>query len=98
MGCLAASIGLFLPIPVGEVLMPIVDIDEAAQNLSRLVDAVLSGEHGVIAKSGKPVVRLVPVETLVAVRHFGALKGTVHIGCDFDAPLPGELIAQFEGS
>jgi prevent-host-death family protein len=72
--------------------------DEAEQNLSRLVDAVLSGERVVIAQSGKPVVRLVPVEPLVAVRHFGALKGTVHIGCDFDAPLPGELIAQFEGS
>jgi prevent-host-death family protein len=97
MGCLAASVGLIWLFPVGAT-MPIVDIDEAAQNLLRLVDAVLAGEHVAIARSGKPVVRLVPVEPLVAVRHFGALKGKVHIECDFDAPLPDDWIAQFEGS
>lgn len=38
------------------------------------------------------------LETLPAVRHFGALKGKIRIADDFDAPLPDEVLRAFEGS
>ncbi|WP_321842713.1 type II toxin-antitoxin system Phd/YefM family antitoxin [Paraburkholderia bannensis] len=66
--------------------MPIVDIDDAAQCLSGLIDRALAGEEVVIGRAGKPVVRLVPVEPVKANRRFGALKGSVRVADHFDAP------------
>jgi len=42
--------------------MPAINLNEAKANLSRLVDAAVAGEEVIIAKAGKPVVRLTPVE------------------------------------
>jgi prevent-host-death family protein len=48
---------------------------EAKTHLSQLVQAALDGEEVLIARAGKPAVRLVPVtETLPATRGFGCLK------------------------
>jgi antitoxin (DNA-binding transcriptional repressor) of toxin-antitoxin stability system len=62
-----------------------------------LVDAAASGEEIVIAKAGKPAARLVPMERVKVARRFGGLKGKVRIAEDFDAPLPDDVIAAFEG-
>jgi prevent-host-death family protein len=77
--------------------MPTVNIHEAKTNFSRLVDAAASGEEIVIAKAGKPAARLVPIERVKVTRRFGGLKGKVRIAEDFDAPLPDDVIAAFEG-
>ncbi|AQV96983.1 antitoxin [Cupriavidus necator] len=77
--------------------MQTVNIHEAKTHFSRLVDAAASGEEIVIAKAGKPAARLVPMERAKVVRRFGGLKGKVHIAEDFDAPLPDDVIAAFEG-
>ena len=77
--------------------MQMVNIHEAKTQFSRLVDAAASGEEIVIAKAGKPAARLVPMERVKAVRRFGGLKGKVRIAEDFDAPLPDDVIAAFEG-
>jgi prevent-host-death family protein len=45
--------------------MTIVNIQEAKAQLSQLLDRVLSGEEILIAKAGKPVVRLLPVKERV---------------------------------
>jgi prevent-host-death family protein len=74
-----------------------VNIHEAKTQFSRLVDAAASGEEIVIAKAGKPAARLVPMERAKITRRFGGLKGKVRIADDFDAPLPDDLIAAFEG-
>ncbi len=42
--------------------MTTVNIHEAKTNLSKLLDRMLAGEEIVIAKAGKPIARLVPVE------------------------------------
>jgi prevent-host-death family protein len=73
------------------------NIHEAKTNLSRLVDAALSGEDIVISKRGKAAVRLVPVESAKPVRQAGVLRGRIKIADDFDAPLPDELQSAFEG-
>jgi prevent-host-death family protein len=78
--------------------MQIVNIHEAKTNFSKLVDAASSGEEIVIAKAGKPAARLVPMEKVKVIRHFGALKGKMRIGDNFDAPLPTDVIASFEGN
>jgi prevent-host-death family protein len=77
--------------------MQTVNIHEAKTQFSRLVDAATGGEEIVIAKAGKPVARLVPMEHVKVVRRFGGLKGKVRIADDFDAPLPDDVIAAFEG-
>jgi prevent-host-death family protein len=78
--------------------MATVNFHDAKTSFSKLVDAAAKGEEIVIAKAGKPAARLVSLETLPAVRHFGALKGKVRISDDFDAPLPDEVLRAFEGS
>lgn len=74
-----------------------VNIHEAKTNLSRLVDEVTGGVEIIIAKSGKPVAKLVPIGRGGRVRKPGFLKGKIRIAADFDAPLPSELIEAFEG-
>ena len=77
--------------------MQTVNIHEAKTNFSKLIDAVGQGEEIVIAKAGKPAARLVPIQTQKPVRKPGALKGKIRIAEDFDAPLPDDLQAAFEG-
>jgi prevent-host-death family protein len=74
------------------------NIHEAKTQFSRLVDAVVRGEEVVIAKAGKPAVRLVPMDQSKAKRRFGGLKGKIRIADDFDAPLPDDVLDSFEGS
>jgi prevent-host-death family protein len=74
-----------------------VNIHEAKTHLSRLVEEVGEGEEIVIAKAGRPVARLVPVTQARARRKLGWLKGKLTVPDDFDAPLPDEVLADFEG-
>ena len=67
----------------------------AKTHLSRLVDDAVDGKDVVIARAGRPVVRLVPVAKESRRRGFGSLKGKIRIGKDFDAPLPDELARAF---
>lgn len=76
--------------------MKIVNIHEAKTQLSRLLNRVALGEEIVIAKAGKPVARLVPVAEPVGKRVLGGWEGQVTIPEDFDAPLPEEILADFE--
>ncbi|MES3025238.1 MAG: type II toxin-antitoxin system Phd/YefM family antitoxin [Pseudomonadota bacterium] len=78
--------------------MKTVNIHEAKTNFSKLVDAAAGGEEIVIAKAGKPTARLGPIEKRKVTPRFGALKGKIQLGDDFDAPLPEDVVAAFEGS
>jgi prevent-host-death family protein len=74
-----------------------INIHEAKTHLSRLVDEVADGEEIVIAKAGKPMARLVALEPARQTRRLGLLKDKIWIADDFDAPLPEEILALFEG-
>ena len=78
--------------------MQTVNIYEAKTQLSKLVDLASSGTDVVIARAGKPVARLTSLTTKEKrLIGFGALEGQGWIAEDFDAPLPDDLLAQFEG-
>ena len=77
--------------------MHIVNIHQAKTNFSKLVDAVMNGEEIIIAKAGKPAAKLVPITALKPKRKPGALKGKIKISKDFNAPLPDDVLDQFEG-
>jgi prevent-host-death family protein len=72
------------------------NIYEAKTHLSKLVDRAAAGESIIIAKAGRPVARLVPLEAPVR-RVPGRLKGRIWIAPDFDAPLPDDIQRYFEG-
>lgn len=75
--------------------MAVFNVHDAKTNLSRLLERVARGEEVIIAKSGRPVAKLVPVA--VEPRKPGRLKGRIRIGVDFDEPLPDEVMAAFRG-
>ena len=72
-----------------------VSVHEAKTHLSRLLARVAQGEEIVIARAGKPIARLVPVE-LKSRRVLGQDKGLFEVPDDFDASLPDDLQAYFE--
>lgn len=75
--------------------MEVFDVHEAKAHLSRLLDRVAQGEEIIIAKSGRPVAKLVRVA--VEPRKPGRLKGRIRIGTDFEEALPEEILAAFRG-
>ncbi len=79
--------------------MQMFNIHAAKTQLSRLVDAAAAGEEIVIARAGRPVARLVPLIAPPArpKRLLGILAGRLRVPADFDAPLPDDELARFEG-
>lgn len=73
------------------------NIHEAKTHLSRLVEDVVAGEEVIIAKAGRPVARLVALEKPAGRRKLGILAGEMAIPDDFDAPLPDDVLVDFEG-
>jgi prevent-host-death family protein len=74
----------------------IVNMHEAKTNLSRLVEEAEAGEEIILARAGKPVAKLVPVRRSRR-RRLGHWKGRVVMSEDFDAPLPADVLATWEG-
>lgn len=77
--------------------MQTVNIHEAKTHLSRLLEQVAGGEEVVIAKAGKAIARLVPLEAAPKKRQLGLLKGKLNVPDDFDAPMTDEELSLFEG-
>ena len=72
-----------------------VNIYEAKSKLSKLINQVIAGEEVIVAKSGKPVAKLVPFEKPTRNRKPGSAKGKLIISDDFDAPLPDDILKEF---
>ena len=72
-----------------------VSVHSAKTHLSRLLRRVAAGEEIVIARSGKPIAKLVPLDQ-PAERQFGLDEGVFDVPDDFNAPLPPELLEAFE--
>jgi prevent-host-death family protein len=71
---------------------------DAKTRLSELVEAASQGETVVIAKAGRPLAKLGPIAPSHRPIKLGLMKGAIRIGKDFDAPLPEQVLQDFEGS
>ena len=71
-----------------------VGVHEAKTHLSRLLEDVAAGDEVTITRRGEAVARLVPA--VDARRRFGMDRGVFTVPDDFDAPLPDEVLADFE--
>ena len=70
--------------------------DESIDTPFPLLRRVAAGEDVVIAKAGRPVARLVPLAVRRASAFLGSQRGKFVVPEDFDAPLPEEILAEFE--
>ncbi len=68
--------------------MPVVNIREAKTNLAKLVDLALKGEEIIIARRGKPLVKLVPAEGDAGLRPIGLHRQEVSDDCLEEAMRP----------
>ena len=75
--------------------MVIVNIHQAKTQLSKLVDRAAKGEPFVIAKAGKPLVKVAPLDAPAAPRRLGFLAGEIALPEDFDRMGEAEIAALF---
>ena len=75
--------------------MNTVNIHEAKTQLSRLVDRAARGEAFVIAKAGKPLVKVSAVDAPVEPKRLGFLKGEIEVPADFDRMGEHEIAVLF---
>ena len=64
--------------------MRTVNIHEAKTHLSRLIEAAAKGEPFIIAKAGKPLVKVMAVDAPAAPKRFDFMKGQFTVPDDFD--------------
>lgn len=64
-----------------------VNIQEAKDHLTDLIDAAVKGEEIVITKDDQHCVKLVPIQRTRPRPQFGSGKGLITMSDDFDAPL-----------
>lgn len=80
--------------------METVNIHEAKTHLSRLVEKAAKGEAFIIAKAGKPMVKVVPLdqEATPKKRRIGFMKGMFKTPDDFDTMMADEIAEMFYGN
>ena len=74
-----------------------VNIHEAKTHLSRLIERVTTGEEVIIARAGKPVVRLISIEPVVPRSRIGFMEGQFKVPEDFDTLYQDEIEEMFYG-
>ena len=72
-----------------------VNIHEAKTQLSKLVDRAAKGEPFIIAKAGKPLVKVVPLDAPKKPQRLGFMKGEITVPDDFDTMGQDEIAAMF---
>jgi prevent-host-death family protein len=76
--------------------MNTVNIHEAKTQLSRLVERAAQGEPFVVAKAGKPLVKVSAVDAPAEPKRLGFLEGEIEVPDDFDHMGEREIAALFE--
>lgn len=79
--------------------MDIVSIADAKNNLSELVEQAANGEAFIIAKDGKPLVKVVPMDAVEErkTRRIGFMDGEIIVPDDFDTMMSKEIEEMFYG-
>lgn len=76
-----------------------VNIHDAKTRLSELIARAVKGESFIIAKAGKPMVKVTAIDAPEpkAVRRIGFLEGRIKVPDDFDTMFQEEIEAMFDG-
>ncbi len=78
--------------------MSTVSLQDLQRDANALLNRVEAGEHLVVVRGGRPVAELRPVPAAQRnPRPFGLCAGAFTVPDDFDAPLPEEILRDFEG-
>lgn len=79
--------------------MQVVNIHEAKTRLSELIARAIAGEPFVIAKAGKPLVKVEAIEApvLPAKRRLGDLEGKFTLPDDIKTPFADDIEEMFYG-
>jgi prevent-host-death family protein len=72
-----------------------VNIHKAKTQLSKLVDQAVKGEAFVIAKAGKPLVKVAGLDAPAAPKRLGFLEGEITVPKDFDRMGKAKIAAWF---
>jgi len=76
-----------------------VNIHEAKTHLSALVEKAAKGEYFIIAKSGKPMVKVIPYnQPTTSPSRVGFMRGDIVVPIDFDKMGGDKITALFGGS
>lgn len=75
--------------------MNTVNIHEAKTQLSKLVEQATQGEPFVIAKAGKPLVKVAALDAPIVAQRLGFLAGEIVVPDDFDRMGEAEITALF---
>jgi len=77
--------------------MRTVNIHEAKTHLSRLIERAAKGEGFIIAKAGKPLVKVLPLDAndRVGARRLGFMTGEIAVPDDFDRMGEDEIQRRF---
>jgi prevent-host-death family protein len=84
---------------VREVTVKTINIHEAKTHLSRLIDQAVKGDPFVIAKAGKPLVKVMALNTPEAgqIKRLGFFAGQITVPDDFDRMGADEIEKLFGG-
>jgi prevent-host-death family protein len=75
--------------------MRMVEIHEAKAKMSRLVEQAARGEPFIIAKAGKPMVKVIAVGSSTQPRRVGFMEGEIEVPDDFDRMGDTDIAAMF---
>lgn len=78
--------------------MVTVNIHEAKAQLSKLVDRAVKGEAFVIAKAGKPLVKVAALDAPAVAKRLGFMAGEIDVPEDFNRMGEAEIEALFGAS
>jgi len=78
--------------------MSTITLQELAHDPAALLDRVEAGERLLVTRGGRPVAEVRPVTPArLTPRPFGLAAGAFAVPDDFDAPLPADVLREFEG-
>ena len=77
--------------------MRFIGLSEPKKHLSRLIDRAAKGEPFIIAKAGKPLVKVAPIDAPLEreVKRLGFLRGQISVPDDFDTMCADEIEEMF---
>ncbi|MBI5164922.1 MAG: type II toxin-antitoxin system prevent-host-death family antitoxin [Magnetospirillum sp.] len=77
-----------------------VNVHDAKTHLSRLIERAAKGESFIIAKAGRPMVKVMALDAPEPgqIRRLGFMGGAIAVPEDFDRMCEGDIRALFEGS